>query len=542
MLRSRVRVEGNAQVGPDQQLLHGAGVWVGGDSDVLLDDVSVLGNTQDCEGKHGSCASYGAGVYVEKADLSLAHSTIEGNRSDAKRAAAAGLFMDGGSVVVDDVRVLDNHLSSEHPSDGGAIRVGRWGHLQGQTLLVADNRATVDPTTTDDQLHGVGLYVDERGEADLVGVAIVDNVGTAETHGWARGTGAYVDYEGTLRLTNAVIAGNHGQGRAAQGAGLYVDLFAELVELDQVDIVGNTTSIEGQTESVYLGSHITMTVRNSSIGGQGRLFAFSGTNTVAEATYSNLWGDILAWDPAGADGNLAVDPSYRDLSAGAALDWDLRLSADSWLVDQGDPAVSDDDGSRSDIGAYGGPGASLLPAPFGPELEVQPEPEPEPEPELDRGLRITEYAEGARGHEKYLEISAGRDGVALGACAVELHHNGAVEPTAVVPLGGSLDAGASLVLCHDRAQQGLCDVASPRLSFNGDDAVVLTCGGAVVDQVGQVGVDPGTAWSADGLSTADQVLRRRCDATATGPFDLSQWELAGADDLSGLGTDGCSAR
>ncbi len=39
------------------------------------------------------------------------------------------------------------------------------------------------------------------------------------------------------------------------------------------------------------------------------------------------------------------------------LDWDLTLSADSALRDAGDPDLTDPDGTRSDIGAHGGPGA-----------------------------------------------------------------------------------------------------------------------------------------------------------------------------------------
>ena len=38
-----------------------------------------------------------------------------------------------------------------------------------------------------------------------------------------------------------------------------------------------------------------------------------------------------------------------------ALTWDLSLEPDYALIDAGDPEISDPDGSRRDIGAYGGP-------------------------------------------------------------------------------------------------------------------------------------------------------------------------------------------
>ena len=57
------------------------------------------------------------------------------------------------------------------------------------------------------------------------------------------------------------------------------------------------------------------------------------------------------WTPAIT--TYEVDPSYTDLS-GDVWDWDLQLSGGS-LLDAGDPNILDADGSRSDMGAYGGP-------------------------------------------------------------------------------------------------------------------------------------------------------------------------------------------
>ena len=57
--------------------------------------------------------------------------------------------------------------------------------------------------------------------------------------------------------------------------------------------------------------------------------------------------------------------------------------------------------------------------------------------------------------------------------------------------------------------------------FNGDDAVVLRKGTAVVDAIGQAGFDPGTEWGTGLVSTADNTLRRRSatssSATRTRP-------------------------
>ncbi len=63
-------------------------------------------------------------------------------------------------------------------------------------------------------------------------------------------------------------------------------------------------------------------------------------------------------DPTGSDGNISADPMYIDTSATDARYWDLRLDESSANIDAGDASLEDPDGSPSDIGAYGGPGAA----------------------------------------------------------------------------------------------------------------------------------------------------------------------------------------
>lgn len=78
-----------------------------------------------------------------------------------------------------------------------------------------------------------------------------------------------------------------------------------------------------------------------------------------------LWNDL--YSPEGMENhnlsgldpsNLAVEPGF--LSYGAdGLPADLRLALDSSLVDSGAPDGTDLDGSREDIGIYGGAGGAL---------------------------------------------------------------------------------------------------------------------------------------------------------------------------------------
>jgi hypothetical protein len=63
--------------------------------------------------------------------------------------------------------------------------------------------------------------------------------------------------------------------------------------------------------------------------------------------------------------------------------------------------------------------------------------------------------------------------------------------------------------------------------------------------IGQIGVDPGTAWGVGTVTTLDHTLRRKCSVThgddsGLNAFDPSlEWEAFPADTWSGLGQRGC---
>jgi hypothetical protein len=84
---------------------------------------------------------------------------------------------------------------------------------------------------------------------------------------------------------------------------------------------------------------------------------------------------------------------------------------------------------------------------------------------------------------------------------------------------------------------------SATLTFNGNDAVLLACDGAVVDAIGTLGQDPGASgWGSGDARTTDMTLQRDCAVTAgdpdpSDPFEPDlQWIAVGADATKGLGS------
>ncbi|WP_109112854.1 ExeM/NucH family extracellular endonuclease [Aeromonas caviae] len=165
-------------------------------------------------------------------------------------------------------------------------------------------------------------------------------------------------------------------------------------------------------------------------------------------------------------------------------------------------------------------------------------------------LLITEYLEGS-GNNKAVELSnLGSDAVDLSQYRLALYANGkpiSESPTNSLALQGTLAPGATLVLANPSANAEILaktTQTSGNLVFNGDDALVLYRGSEIIDSVGQVGVDPGTAWVSGSVSALDMTLRRKATVTmgrtdATSPFDPAQeYVAAPKDDASGLGCSG----
>ena len=74
-------------------------------------------------------------------------------------------------------------------------------------------------------------------------------------------------------------------------------------------------------------------------------------------SFNNVWGNEKGnykemQDATDKNGNLSIDPSFKG-------ERDFHLPIKSHLRDAGDPTLTDPDGTRSDIGLYGGPTAQF---------------------------------------------------------------------------------------------------------------------------------------------------------------------------------------
>jgi hypothetical protein len=165
-------------------------------------------------------------------------------------------------------------------------------------------------------------------------------------------------------------------------------------------------------------------------------------------------------------------------------------------------------------------------------------------PPPGRAFFFSEYVEGSASYkalELVAEVASSLDG-----CQLLTYSNGSATGGSIA-LTGTVDAGTVYTLCSTTLAELLgpaCDRAT-NLSFNGDDAVAIVCDGVTLDVIGQIGVDPGTAWIGPSASTLNSTLRRRCDhftpdPDGTDPFDpdIAYTPLA-VDTFDGLGDPSC---
>lgn len=160
-------------------------------------------------------------------------------------------------------------------------------------------------------------------------------------------------------------------------------------------------------------------------------------------------------------------------------------------------------------------------------------------------LFFSEYIEGSS-NNKALEIYNNTGAtVNLSGYEIQMYFNGGTTPGLTVALTGTIPQGGTFVFAHSGSISTITEKAQQMSGsgmFNGDDAVVLLHGGAAIDVIGQIGVDPGSEWGTGVQSTADNTLRRKSEIDAGRSDGYSvfnpalEWDGFDVNTVDGLGT------
>jgi len=159
-------------------------------------------------------------------------------------------------------------------------------------------------------------------------------------------------------------------------------------------------------------------------------------------------------------------------------------------------------------------------------------------------LFFSYYIEGSSYNKSIAIFNGTGSSVDLSSYSAKIYSNGASTASYTLPLSGTLAHGDVFVISHGSASAEILaqtDLTNSTLAnFNGDDALELVKGTEIVDSIGQVGVDPGTAWTGSGVTTLDASLTRKSTVTvgrtnSTSTFDPSvEWDGHEVDYYTGL--------
>jgi MYXO-CTERM domain-containing protein len=363
----------------------------------------------------GNRAHAGAGLYVLEGSATVSDCSFDGNVADIERGVGGGLTLYAATVGTRDSEFIGNAATAGggavYAAEGatftctfcdlieGTAETGGGVYASASDVFLTSSTVTTNVGTA----GGGGLYATAASMVQLYAVLLdandaefgaggllsdssatgvyadaTRNIATSAGGGW------YVD-ESDLSLTTSTLADNVAE--TSNGGGIAFDTATGM--LDAV-IFSNNTGYSGggihlNSGSVGTFTHLTM-VENASSGSAGgvrvsdggtlslvnSIVAYSsegsgvsaGSGASVTLRYDDFWTNAsgptsggLA-DPTGSNGNIAENPLFVSFAQDGLSTDDLHLSAGSPCIDAGDPSTFDADGSRADMGAYGGANGS----------------------------------------------------------------------------------------------------------------------------------------------------------------------------------------
>ena len=257
-----------------------------------------------------------------------------------------GLFIDGATPTLGDIVISDNDVTP--PADVSSTNTYTYYSFGGGVCL-RNTTITLDDLQiwSNHADDGGGIYVEDSAVLTLTHTIIGEN--SAEYGGAIEVDG------GSLTMNNTIVSTNTA---SVSGAGVYL-VSASAVLSNIVSSMNDATTEGG---GVYADGSSSLTMRNSILTANDPEGIKADSSASIAISYSDVYSNTTNYsgttDVTGTSGNLGTDPLFTSVSAdGDATNDDFTLQASSPGVDAGHSAAiyNDVDGTRNDMGAYGGP-------------------------------------------------------------------------------------------------------------------------------------------------------------------------------------------
>jgi hypothetical protein len=307
---------------------YGAGLYSYG-ANLTLQGGTITDNT--------ASSGHGGGIYDYAGTIDAADTTIEGNYAWA----GAGLALNSGYLFGTDLSISANTVGN---GGGAGFALTNGAGLEINGGEVSGNNG-----------YSFGAGMVDESYAYLLRVQVLDNYAS-----YVGGLGAY-SY-GYLYLQNVVLDGN-GDSSSSGGSSYYGaaitafssgGIYADFVTL--VNTHGNYALRVLSGSYLYLYDSIVAFNEGYGLelGQVSSSYLGGGYNDFYGNAYGNNYYDSNAQFALEGSKSIAEDPLFVSYTADPYGD-DLHLGSGSPCLDAGDSSQLDADGSRADMGAYGGP-------------------------------------------------------------------------------------------------------------------------------------------------------------------------------------------
>ncbi len=328
----------------------------------LMDSATMM--TSECVFDGNVAGISGGAIYAESSAALLTGSAFTNNIALDPGGAGGAIAASGSWVDLENGTVMYNEAGM-----GGGLAAGD-GQLQVGNSLIKENTAA----ESGGGIVGMALQLvilDSTVEGNSVSAADGYGGGAMLMDGefgayntWFSGNSAasgagLIALGGLVEMWNCRMVENQG----GMGIGALGILDAE-IWLQNNDFVDNQGSVDHLFITEDTGTSSGALFNTHLVGGVGAAICDESSGGV-EIVYNDFWDTTYAFacNHAGltpqevGEGNLTHDPEFVAWTADGDLsNDDLHLQAGSASIDAGHPdaGVNDPDGSRSDIGSYGG--------------------------------------------------------------------------------------------------------------------------------------------------------------------------------------------
>jgi len=289
----------------------------------------------------GGYAQYGGALFCEASGPSVLKTRLLNNRAVEQ---GGGVYLTQQATLT----LYESTLRGNWAQGGGGI------HVAGQSAAIIEGNLILSNVAT--ELPGGGISVDSGSTA-----RVLDNLFHLNE--------AKVDYGGGVACKSyALIRGNvfHDNLAELNGSALYVQSGNPAVLGNVLHVEPANCPMDPSVAQVYVAERSAPLLLNNIVWGESATVSFPSFSFSDGAQGHVFYGDTNDGYQEGSHGNIhayplfvdADDPLGPDGRFGTADDG-FRLQSGSPGIDAGHPSFHDEDGTRSDMGAYG---ALLAPA------------------------------------------------------------------------------------------------------------------------------------------------------------------------------------